>query len=355
MNNYTVESEKIMQEVEDKIEKENRLQPILLSELMQKKFEPIKWLAEPLIPSESVVAISGSPASYKTWLILDLAQKVARGDLWLEYFGTQQTSVLMIDEENTERSLQDRFNSLNCEQNLPIHILSLKDFQLADDTIELVINYAKANDIKLIFFDSLVRIHNSDENDASKMAQVFKKLNRFRKEGITVIFTHHNRKQIGFQNSPSQDMRGSSDILASVDCHIAIYRSEDEITLKQTKLRQAEEFQPFKVKVIKDDNKLKFEFAGEADQVEDRKKEFKNAIIELLSQQETEMYKQEILNALKASGLKGGESTFKMAFQDLVKDQIIITHRGERNKLYCSIKPNSDETDLAEDAKQLFE
>ena len=341
--NMKIKEEKL-EERTQKIEKEtfkktgtSKFKPISLFELMAKKFRDTTWAVEKLVPSEGITAISGSPATYKTWVILDLALKVASGDILFDKFVTVQSNVLLIDEENGERLLQKRIKKIGGKFELSIYFLSLKGFILSEKIVADIIKLAKEKKIKLIILDSLVRIHETDENDATKMAGVFKHLKEFNKEGISIIFTHHNRKQGNFRSSPSQNMRGSSDILASVDSHLAIERKEKSLIVTQTKLRQAEEIKPFKLDIISDEDMLKFEFVSEVDEIQTKKVDFQKAIRDLLKQKD-QMYKKEIFDALKNTGIEGGYSTFKSAIQEMINKDELFEQRGERNKMYFSLK-----------------
>lgn len=326
----------------DEVYNEGQFNPLPVSELMKKQFKDTEWLVNGLIPSGSIVAISGAPASNKTWFILDLAISVATGNILFDKFVVSQTGVLIVDEENGERLLQNRFKKLHKNFDFPVHTVSLIGFKLIDRTVEDIINFCKKNNIKLVIFDSLVRIHSSDENDAMKMSKVFNLLKKFVKEDITVVFTHHNRKQgILRSSNPSQDMRGSSDILASVDCHLAIDRKakENSITIHQTKLRQQQEMKPFTLNIISDENDFKMEFAGEVDEVQSKKADIKEAVKDILGQENKPMYKAELSLALKENGVKGGYSTFKTAIKELIESGEVFESKGEKNKTYCSLTP----------------
>ncbi len=172
MNTDEKSLEAKMQHIEKEIEQEEKFKPLLLSDLMKKEFKNPEWLVQGLIPSEGIVAISGAPASYKTWLVLDLAIKVAKGDILFDKFATDQTGVLIIDEESGEWTLQRRFQKLQKSNDMPIYIMPLKEFKLTEQSAEQIIFIAKANGIKLAIFDSLVRIHSEDENDAMKIAKM---------------------------------------------------------------------------------------------------------------------------------------------------------------------------------------
>ena len=191
-----------------------------------------------------------------------------------------------------------------------------------------------------------MRIHTEEENDAVKMARVFSLLKQFTKEGITIIFTHHNRKQGMYRSNPSQDMRGSSDILASVDCHIAVEKKpkDDFLTLTQTKLRQGEEIKPFKLNIINDEQELKFEFAGEVDEVQTKKADMREAIKDTLEQENRPMFGKELSDALRSTGVEGGYSTFKNAVKEVLEKGELFSQKGEKNKTFFSLALFEQET-----------
>lgn len=343
MTNYKFDEPKIekgFQEIEKEMESETVFQPISLEKLMKKEFPETKWIVENLIPVEGIVAVSGTPSAYKTWLILELAIKVANGEVLFDKFITNKCGVLFIDEETGERWVQQRMLKLSSNFELPVYLLSKSGFKLNDKTVAFLSDFIKEKEIGVIIFDSLLRIHTaSDENNAVEMAKVFGLFQKLTNAGVTVIFTHHNRKQgILRSSNPSQDMRGSSDILAAVDCHLAIDRKEETVTITQTKSRQSEELKPFRLNVVQDEGELHFEFSGEVDEEKNKKTDFKEAIKDLLGQ-EGVLYKKDIFNKLKAMGIEGGYTTFKAAMKDLVDDGELFEKQGERNKVFCSIKP----------------
>lgn len=313
-----------------------------LSGLMSRQFPPNSWVIDKLVPSEGITAISGAPASYKTWLILMLAIEVARGGSLFGQFQAKQCGVLIIDEENGERLLQQRLKELELIEGLPIYFLSYNGFKLNDSSVENIIELIGEKQIGLVIFDSLIRIHSGDENDASQMSKTFLYLKQFNKNGITVIVTHHHRKQKQFGSSPSQEMRGSSDILASLDCHIAVERNDEEVTIHQPKLRQDEEQKPFKLKFSRDENGLFFFlYEGEADDFKKKIDQCKEAVLELLKEN-GKLFQKEIFELLKTSGLAIGEKTLRTALDDLVENELLNKAKGEKNKTYYSLSQLDD-------------
>jgi len=346
-----INEEQIISDIESTIEKENKFRPLHISELMNKEFPDTEWVIEKLIPAESITAISGSPATYKTWIILHLALEIAQGGVLFDNFSANQGGVLIIDEENGERLTQKRFDKLEQEIDLPIFFLALSGFKLSEESVKTIVEFCKQNAVKVIVFDSLIRIHSEDENDAAKMAKVFSFLKQLNKHGLTVIFTHHNRKQSGFAKNPSQDMRGSSDILASLDCHLAVERDKECITVTQTKLRQEQEIQPFKIGVISEEDEFRFEYWGEVEETRTKKDNVKEIIKNILSQENKSMFKEEIFEAIKKTGFDIGQRTFANAVKEMAVKEILFETRGEKNKIYCSLsRDNSIKNEIPQNS-----
>lgn len=311
--------------------------PKALADLMAEKFDPVQWLVEGLVPASGIIAISGSPASFKTWFMLDMAQKIASGTMLFDRFGTKQTGVLIIDEENGDRLLQSRFKAIGNRFDLPIHTLSYEGFKLTPDSVKKLVKTAKDKNVGLIMFDSLVRIHESEENNAKEMAYVLGLLRRITTENLTVVFTHHNRKKGSIVSGGAQEMRGSSDILASLDSHISIDREQDEshITVSHNKSRYAKEIGKFSLLLQENDKSINFEFGGEIGKTKSKKKETEELITGILANTEEKLCKNDVFDLAKKEGLDVGMSTFKSVINSMITRKLINEERGERNKVYC--------------------
>jgi RecA-family ATPase len=329
-----------------------RLKP--LSELMEERFDPINWIVDRLVPSEGIIAIAGDPASFKTWLILDMAQKIASGTLLFNKFPTKQTGVLLVDEENGDRSLQSRFKMLGNKFDLPIHTLSFNEFKLTSDSVKKLVRTAEKKDIGLIIFDSLVRIHNADENSAIAMAGVLALLKRITMAGITVIFTHHHKKKGNGQSNGAQDMRGSSDILASLDSQLSIEKEggEEYIIVKHNKSRHGKELGSFKLDIVEDQGNMSFELNGDIEITKSKRFEVQEIITKLLTDSTEQLCKADIFELAKQNGLKAGNSTFKKILDSMIRKGLITEKKGEKNKTYCFLTNKEVvETPLVEPVK----
>ena len=147
---------------------------------------------------------------------------------------------------------------------------------------------------------------------------------------ITVLLIHHHRKESASQNrNISQSLRGSSDILASADCHLMVERNKEEAKVKitQNKLRVQEEMKPFEVKVISLEDKVLFEYVGEISGIE-AKRELAKPLI-LAAVENGEKSQKELREILK--GQVGGNAVMA-AIRELVEDGEIAEITGAKNR-----------------------
>lgn len=352
--NYTPIDKELLHNRLEEIEKEitiednktDRYKLVTLDDLLNTAFSPIAWAVEGLIPIETITFLSGSPASFKTWTILELAIKVSTGGLLFNKFKTSQMSVLIIDEENGSRLLKDRLLKFPGAKSLPVYFLSGSMFTITQESIKQLIEIAKEKNIGMIIFDSFVRVHGAkDENDAVQISQVFKLTKQLTNNGLTIIFTHHHRKEsFPRRSNPSQDMRGSSDILAAIDTHIAIERDDMTLKFSQPKARHAIELKPFIVNVVATDSEMRLEYGEEIVEEKTLIEDMKQAIIDFLSQEGKLLFKKELFDVLKSAEVKGGWGTFKTVTKEMVDDGELFEKKGERNKTYISLKPFEEKT-----------
>jgi archaellum biogenesis ATPase FlaH len=341
----SIASRELKQRVEKGELKNSRsIDAIPLSQLVTTEYKNTKWLVDRLIPHEALTIISGAPRSYKTFITLDIALKVAGGEKLFDEFQTRQSPVLIIDEENHPRILKDRAKLLLQNAELPIFISSKKTFLLTKHSVGEVIEYAKSEKIELVIFDSLNCIHEAEENSASEMRGVMKLLKEITNHGIAVVVIHHHRKKGNDTSNSSQEMRGSSDILAQADCHISIDRkgNDTSVVIYQNKLREAQEMEPFVVHFHKDGDKGHFEYGGKKKGKTSIKETLKVSIKQVLEASQTPLIKSEIWKLVKSSvGKKGGHSTFKAAIEEMIKDAQLFTEKGAKNSVFCSLAPFS--------------
>ena len=315
-----------------------KIEAVAFSDLIKTEYKDTQWLVEKLIPHEAVTMISGAPRSYKTFIALDVALKIADGEKLFNKFVTKQSSVLILDEENHPRILKQRAKILSQKTDLPIFISSKKNFLINEKSTIEVIRFSKEKDIKLVIFDSLICIHDADENSASEMRKVMKHFKEITNNGIAVIIIHHHGKTES--RKASQKIRGSSDIFAQVDCHISVTRGENDeiITLEQSKLREAQEMEPFILNFHINDDEGFFEYGGKRKGKTNTKELLRTAIKQVLEETSTPVIKTKLWTLVEKNVAKGGNSTFKTVFKNMVEEKELFTKKGSKNSILCSLK-----------------
>ena len=245
------------------------LSPVTLADLYKEPMPEVQWLAKDLIPLGAVTAITGDSNAYKTFLSCSLAGSVVSGEPFLGHFPTTKGKVLVIDEENHRLFiLRKRFEAMGVAETNDLKILSQQGVKLDIEkyctALKEVLDKERP---ALLVLDSLVRFHSKEENSSTEMSKVMNAIRGLVADDRAVVVIHHHKKEQGFKRkNSSQNVRGSSDIFASLDCHLAIDRKDYDTSIKvsQNKLRVQEQLQPFIASLVTLENgTIAFEYQGE--------------------------------------------------------------------------------------------
>ncbi len=198
-------------------------------ELMAKPPKPAEWVLERMIPKVGVSILAGDGGIGKSWLALHLALCVANGTKFLGRFQITQGKVLIIDEEGSETSTRLRCENLHAStpivnRNLDIRISENSGINIDnDDDFEWLLKTVKEFCPSLVIIDSLIRVHNKDENSANEMQGVLRQAKRLAHEcNTSILFVHHTSKP--FQGRQKTSVRGSTDIRNFVDSVLFVYK-----------------------------------------------------------------------------------------------------------------------------------
>lgn len=182
--------------------------------------EPVRWLVDGLIPANSFVAIFGKPGAYKSFISLGAAAAIASGS---EFLGreTAQGSVVYIAAEGSA-GLRRRRDAIlkhhNLPHDLPIwFIKAALNLATTTEDLDALLAEIRALNISpsLIVVDTWARVTNTaEENSASEMGAAIAICGELQAQtGAAVLIVHHSSKG-------SEQMRGSSAILAAVDAEL---------------------------------------------------------------------------------------------------------------------------------------
>lgn len=266
---------------------------VSLENLLSAKFPDARFVVDNLFESGTINMISAPPNKWKSWIVILCAICVSSGRSLFGVFKTERQAVMIVNEEDTERLLQERCSMLIDEpESLPIYFHIGKQIKLNEAFVDKLIAESKQKNIGFIIFDSLRSVHDADENSSKEMQMIMDQLKKITREGITVLFTHHNRKKsrFGGKDESGEDSRGSSAINGAVHGHISCEEDERSdgkyLVISQPKLKATEKLKPFELKIehSRENNKMRFPYVGDFNAKENinskSKEKIKNVILE---------------------------------------------------------------------------
>lgn len=305
-----------------------------LDRLLNEQFPPEVWIVDKLIPDEAVTILAGFPGSFKTWLYMYIAVKVAKGQPVFGQYKTKHTNVLVFDEESGRRRLQNRFRQLGAPEDNSIHLMSRAGYKMNQLYANAIAQKAREVGAGLIVFDSFTRFNaDSDENTSGDMAKLMDFYRQLADAGFAVLILHHNRKDNAGNFNAGQAMRGSTEIMAAVDCQIAVSRTgqSEIVKLEQTKNRDTWESAPIKLRFQL--NAREFEFVGTDKTTAEIEAELHSSLLELVKNNPG--LAQGSLTALaKASGIKVGDKKIISILEELERLEKITIKPGSTPRAY---------------------
>jgi hypothetical protein len=211
--------------------------------------EPPEQLVDGILPAGGFAVLVGAPSSGKTFVALDLAFCVATGNSWDER-AVKQGSVLYVAAEGTgglrarvramkqKYAVQDRAGVLFLLQ--PVQLMNQQE---VDDLLAAIGTLPESPSFVII--DTLARcLVGGDENTAKEMGQFVNGVDRIRREtGATVLVVHHS----GWERK--ERLRGSSALQGAADTVMILTSKGDVLTLKCDKQKDAEPFEPIKLRL----------------------------------------------------------------------------------------------------------
>lgn len=206
---------------------------------------PLEPLIDGLLDLDTLAAIYGEAGSYKSFLALDLALRVARGEWWNAREVKEPRPVLYVVAEGVH-GMADRVKAWyhahtawgGVENTPPDELVwlpeavNLLDLEHADALGRL----ARDLGAGLVVVDTLNRCSpGADENSSRDMGAAIAGLDRVRKlTGATVLAVHHTGKD------PTKGLRGHSSLIAALDTALEVRAAENVLTLTAEKQKYRE-------------------------------------------------------------------------------------------------------------------
>ena len=161
---------------------------------MEKRIAPTKFCVETLLP-QGLCILAGAPKIGKSWLVLDLCVKVAKGEPFLGQ-PTIKGTVLYLCLEDSLRRIQERL--CNIADEVPDNVFFATQAGTMESGLEDQIRSFTAAypDLSLVVIDTfqLIRGTSCDASYASDYEEVRKIKFLADSLGITILLVHHLRK-----------------------------------------------------------------------------------------------------------------------------------------------------------------
>ncbi len=288
-------------------------------------FEKAQWVVFNLFETGTLNMISAAPNNYKSWLAFEIAIAISTGAPLFGFFMVNESKkVWIIDEEDRPNGVQQRMSILNKQwAEMPILFSISNEIQLDNSVVDEIIATAKENEVEFIIFDSLRSIHLAEENSATEMQKVLNLLKRISNTGITVLFTHHNRKSGMFRSTGGEESRGSNAINAAIHSQITCEPKKEDgkdyLIIRQPKLKGDRKLEPFKLEINLNKEGDPFLYRGLLGENESHGKLVKK-ILELV---EGDSGMGISLKSLLVAKI-GGERTIRNALKEMVEAKSIL-------------------------------
>ena len=211
-------------------ETDKTYKPFKIESWQSVKDEPVNWLIEGVIPEKSFVALYGPPASFKSFIAMDIAECIASGRDWLGKKINGTGPVLYIAGEG-HGGIGARIAAIKQHHNTPdeaqVYVVrsqinlrsSVEDFTNLILAIDELVQELGV-DLRMIVIDTLARAfgggnENSSDDMGAFIQATGKIQNRYK---CSLMLLHHAGKDT------TKGLRGHSSLLGAVDTQMEIMR-----------------------------------------------------------------------------------------------------------------------------------
>ena len=186
-----------------------------------KRLPPLLWRVKGVFPAQGLAALYGPSASGKSFLALDMAAAIARGDTWFDC-RTQGTTVIYVALEG-ESGYKNRITAWERDKKTrwPANFHFVMEPFKINDAIDVDELAAQLPQGAVVFIDTLNRASpTADENSSHDMGQILEGAKRLQSaiEGL-VVLVHHTGKDA------SKGARGHSSFFAALDGAVQVERT----------------------------------------------------------------------------------------------------------------------------------
>ncbi|WP_395661672.1 AAA family ATPase [Aestuariivirga sp.] len=207
-------------------------------ELGAMQFPPIKWIVPDVLP-EGATILAGKPKLGKSWMALDIALAVARGNYCLGDRLCPQGDVLYLALEDNRRRLQsriDRVSVAGSAEPFPERLDFATEWPRCDaGGVEAIRAWAASRpDPRLVVIDVLAMFKPTRGNQETGYEHDYSAVKAVQELagdlGLGVLIVHHVRKGIG-ESDPFEKVSGTLGLTGAADTALILDRDGNGISL----------------------------------------------------------------------------------------------------------------------------
>jgi len=186
---------------------------------------PAPIISDGVLLDNTILEIIGEAKARKSFLALNFAVAIAKGDGFAGFKVSKPQKVLVLSAEggfypNRERikkiTMNESDDTLKNVHYLKYANISIDNDSHYDDLTELI----RRTNPKVVIFDPLIKFHSQDENSSSGMSIVFRRFREIIENfNLSIVVVHHTGKNL------SQGGRGSSFMTGEYDSCITLSKA----------------------------------------------------------------------------------------------------------------------------------
>nr|MDA3854661.1 AAA family ATPase [Candidatus Woesearchaeota archaeon] len=288
------------------------------------------------------------PGEFKSIISVQMAINVAQGNTWMN-FETQKNAVLYCDKENNDQIIKERLLGLikgeEGSLEIPLFFLRREGDLLDKIFFKKLQNTISKNNIKLVFFDTLHRFADYDENRSDDINRFYTEVLQplIEKYGVSIIFLHHTTKEGKY--------RGSGDFLGMVDTAYSVKRKKKgkkksnifEIINEKSRSGEIENILG-DIEFILDDSEnldiIRINRLDEVKQEKEVKTKFKELVqkIEIIIKPDELLQRKDFEERLEYEKFEYSLGTLKNVLSWMSRNDILIKDKRHRYKLPIEIR-----------------
>jgi len=213
------------------------VQPLSVRDIVAKYPELREPVIHGLLRRGETMNVISVPKLGKSWLVIDLAQAVASGRMWLESFQTERGDVLILDNELHGETSAHRIPKVAATRGIPIDAFADRVFavnlrgQLKDVfSLRPFFESIEPGRYRVIILDAFYRFmpRDMDENDNGTMASLYNHLDLYADRlGCCFVLIHHTTKGNQSAKSVTDVGAGAGSQSRATDTHLILRPHEE--------------------------------------------------------------------------------------------------------------------------------